>query len=271
MSIMKTSSTINLDPSKVTSALKPKGVKKLTIFIVVALAIVWGFFSAVRTVGTGQIGVVTQYGRVTGRELNEGLSFVLPFGLNSVAIYDIKVQKEVADTQAATKDLQDVTAEVVLNYHLNRGDVSKIHQEVGVLYKDKLITPALSETFKGASAKYNASELITERASLKKDVYEQLRNRLEKYGITVDDVSITNFKFSSSFASAIEEKQVAQQNAERAKFNLEAAQTDAQAQKAQAETLSDAYLRKIAIEKWDGKMPQYVGGGDTNVMSIPLQ
>lgn len=67
--------------------------------------------------------------------------------------------------------------------------------------------------------------------------------RLGKYGILVDDVSITNFKFSDSFAKAIEEKQVAQQNAERAKFNLEAAQTDAQAQAAQAQTLSDAYLK----------------------------
>lgn len=240
------------------------------IVIVVAVFLLVGFFSAVRTVGTGQIGVVTQYSHVTGRELTEGLSIVTPFGVNDVSVYDIKVQKEVADTQAATKDLQDVTAEVVLNYHLNRGQVSKIHQTVGEQYKDKVISPALSETFKGASAKYNASELITERAVLKKDVYDQLRERLEKYGVVVDDVSITNFKFSDSFAKAIEDKQVAQQNAERAKFNLEAAQTDAQAQAAQAQTLSDNYLRKLAIEKWDGKMPSTVAG-DGTVFSIPTR
>lgn len=236
----------------------------------VLVVIVAGVFSAVRMVGTGKIGVVTQYGRVTGRELTEGLSVVAPFGVNSVSVYDIKVQKEVADTQAATKDLQDVTAEVVLNYHLNRGQVSKIHQTVGALYKDRVISPALSETFKSASAKYNASELITERAVLKKDVYDQLRDRLEKYGIVVDDVSITNFRFSDSFAKAIEDKQVAQQNAERAKFNLEAAQTDAQAQAAQAQTLSDNYLRKLAIDKWDGKMPSTVAG-DGTVFSIPTR
>ena len=247
-----------------------KPVKKWIIVGVIVAIVLIGLLTAVRTVGTGQIGVVTQYGKVTGRELNEGLSVVSPFGVNSVAVYDIKVQKEVADTQAATKDLQDVTAEVVLNYHLNRGEVSKIHQTVGVLYKDKVVSPALSETFKSASAKFNASELITERAVLKKDVNDQLRERLEKYGIVVDDVSITNFKFSDSFAKAIEDKQVAQQNAERAKFNLEAAQTDAQAQAAQAETLSDNYLRKLAIDKWDGKMPQTVAG-DGTVFSIPTR
>lgn len=244
--------------------------KKNKFVILVAFLLLVTLLTSVRRVNTGQIGVVTQYGKVTGRELGEGLSFVVPWGVNTVSRYDIKVQKDISSTQAATKDLQDVTAEVVLNYHLNRGDVSKMHQTIGVDFKDKLVTPALSETFKGASAKYNASELITERASLKKDVYEQLKNRLEKYGIAVDDVSITNFRFSESFSKAIEEKQVAQQNAERAKFNLEAAQTDSQAQAAQSQTLSDQYLRKLAIEKWDGKMPQYVGGGG-EVMSIPLQ
>jgi regulator of protease activity HflC (stomatin/prohibitin superfamily) len=244
--------------------------RKWSIRVAVVVFVLIGIFSAFRAVDTGKIGVVTQYGRVTGRELNEGLSLVLPYGLNSVTVYDVKVQKEIADTQAATKDLQDVTAEVVLNYHLNRGEVSKIHQTVGEFYKDKVVSPALSETFKGASAKYNASELITERAALKKDVYEQLRDRLGKYGVIVDDVSITNFKFSESFANAIEDKQVAQQNAERAKFNLEAAQTDAQAQAAQAQTLSDNYLRKLAIDKWDGKMPSTVAG-DGTVFSIPTR
>lgn len=244
--------------------------RSLWVIGIAVLLLVWAFFSGIKTIGTGEVGVVTQYGKVTGRELNEGLSLVVPFGINSVSIYDIKVQKEVSDTQAATKDLQDVSAEVVLNYHLNRGQVSKMHQTVGVDYKDKLITPALSETFKSASAKYNASELITERASLKKDVFEQLRDRLEKYGIVVDDVSITNFQFSQSFASAIEDKQVAQQNAERAKFNLEAAQTDAKAQQAQSQTLSNAYLRKLAIDKWDGKLPETVAGS-SNILGIPVR
>ena len=125
------------------------------------------------------------------------------------------------------------------------------------------------ETFKGSSSKYTAGEMITNRAEIKKDTYEALKSRLTRYGIVVQDLSITNFTFSSSFTKAIEDKQVAQQNAERAKFNLEAAKTDAQAQEAQRQTLSPELLQKWAIEKWDGKMPQYVGGGA--VFNIPLQ
>ena len=256
------STTINLQNYKPNN--------KVIVSIGIGLAVLVGLMSSVRTVDTGRIGVVTQYGRVTNRELGEGISLVAPYGINNVTEYDIKVQKETADTQAATKDLQDITAEVVLNYHLNRGDISKVHQTIGASYKDKLITPALSETFKGASAKYDAAELITQRAELKNDVYTQLKSRLEKYAIVIDDVSITNFKFSESFSKAIEDKQVAQQNTERAKFNLEAAQTDAKAQEAQSQTLSAPYLQKLAIDKWDGKMPQYVAG-DQSVFSIPIR
>lgn len=243
--------------------------KPVVIGAVVAALVLIAVLTSVTPIDTGRVGVVTNFGRVTGRELGEGISLRLPFGIESVAVYDIKVQKETAPTAAATKDLQDVTAEVVLNYHLNRGDVSSMHQTVGVSYKDKLVSPALQEVFKSAAAKYNAGELITDRASLKSDVSTQLRERLERYGIVVDDVSITDFKFSDSFSRAIEDKQVAQQNAERAKFNLDAARTDAEAQRVQSETLSDNYLKKQAIDKWNGELPQYMGSG--TVFNIPLQ
>ncbi len=225
--------------------------------------------TSIRVVGTGQVGVVTQYGRVTGRELDEGISLVLPWGLNNVTIYDIKVQKETVTSTAASKDLQDVSSEIVLNYNLERGSVSTIHQTIGASYISKIVSPAINEVFKAASAEYTASELITERSRLKTQAQKILSDRLAEYGIKVSQLSIVDFKFSDTFSKAIEDKQVAQQNAERAKFNLEAARTDAEAQRAQSETLTREYLQKQAIEKWDGKMPTYMGSG--TVFNIPMQ
>jgi regulator of protease activity HflC (stomatin/prohibitin superfamily) len=241
------------------------------IGIVLLIVIAIGFISSAKRIGTGQIGVVTQYGRVTGRELTEGLSFVLPFGINNVTVYDIKVQKESVTSTAASKDLQDVSSQIVLNYNLERGSVSRVHQTIGAMYVDRIVTPAINEVFKAASAEYTASELITERSKLKTVAQKTLTDRLAPYGIKVSELSIVDFDFSDSFSKAIEEKQVAQQNAERAKFNLEAARTDAEAQAAQSQTLTQQYLQKQAIEKWDGKMPQYVGGGTGTVFNIPLQ
>lgn len=243
--------------------------RNLTIFAIILFVFVT-IITSVRAVGTGQVGVVTQYGRVTGRELSEGMSLVLPWGLNNVTVYDIKVQKETVSSTAASQDLQDVSSEIVLNYQLERGSVSRVHQTIGALYVDKIVTPAINEVFKAASAKYTASELITERSKLKAEAYETLVGRLKPYGIRVSELSIVDFKFSANFSKAIEEKQVAQQNAERAKFNLEAAKTDAEAQRAQSETLTQQYLQKQAIEKWDGKLPTYMGGGES-VFNIPLR
>ena len=235
-------------------------------------------FSSMRSVDTGQVGVVTQYGRVTGRELSEGFSWVAPWGINNVTVYDVKNQKEEVQSNAATKDLQDVSGTLVINYQLNRGEVSKMHKEVGKEYKDKLITPALNETFKSAAAKYNASELITQRAEVKNDVYTGLKNRLEKYGIQVLDVSITSFNFSKEFNAAIEAVQIANQNVARARQELETAKVEAEkkvaeaegaaeAQRLQQQTLSPELLRKYEIDayleylkKWNGQLPTTVAG-----------
>ncbi len=255
-------------PSVTMKSLFGQNKRRMIVVIVIALAII-GILTSVKVVGTGQVGVVTMYGKVTGRELGEGIAMVLPYGIERVAIYDIKVQKQAVTSTAASKDLQDVSSEIVLNYNLERGSVSKVHQTIGVYYVDKIVTPAINEIFKAASAEYTAAELITQRSELKTKAQQALAARLQKYGINVSELSIVDFKFSANFSRAIEEKQVAQQNAERAKFNLEAAKTDAEAQRAQSQTLTSEYLQKQAIEKWDGKMPTYIGGG--SVFNIPLQ
>lgn len=248
---------------------KSKTMRRNIIIGAIVLFLFITLMTSLKMVGTGQVGVVTMYGKVTGRELDEGLSFIAPWGIEKVSVYDIKVQKESVRSTAASKDLQNVTSEIVLNYNLERGSVSKIHQTIGVLYVDKVVTPAINEIFKAATAEFTASELITERSDLKTKALRVLTERLARYGIKVSELSIVDFKFSDNFSKAIEEKQVAQQNAERAKFNLDAAKTDAEAQRAQSETLTHEYLQKQAIEKWDGKMPTYMGGGA--VFNIPLQ
>lgn len=249
---------------------------------VVALLALITLFSSMESVGTGKIGVVTNYGKVTGRELSEGLSWIAPWGVESVTEYDIKTQKDEVQSAAATKDLQDVNGTLVLNYQLSRGEVSHIHQTVGKDYKDKLILPALNEVFKSVSAKYTASELITNRAEVKKDVYDALKARLEKYGISVQDVSITNFSFSAAFNQAIEAVQIANQNIAKAQQELAQAkvdaekkvtqaQADADAQRLQQQTLTPELLQKMAIDKWNGVLPTTnASGSGSFLFNIPV-
>lgn len=223
--------------------------------------------SSVKVIGVGQVGVVTRFGQIS-REWNEGIHIKFPF-VERVTRFDVRVQKEQADAAAASHDLQDVHSTLAVNYHLERGKVSDIYRSVGPDYKKRLIDPAIQESFKATSSSYTAAQLITERPLVKQKALEILRQRLEQRGIFIDDLSIVNFEFSKDFTQAIESKQVAAQEAERAKFNLERAKLDAAAQNLQKESLSAAYLQKLAIDKWNGVLPSYLGSG--TVFNIPLK
>lgn len=249
---------------------------------ILALIILITLFSSIRSIGTGKVGVVTRYGKVTGRELTEGMSWVAPWGVNEVTEYDTKTQKVQAAAAASTKDLQDVNATVVLTYNLNRGKVSEVHQKVGKNFQAIEIDPQVQESFKAVSAKYTASELITNRAEVKSDVVKNLKDRVEKNGrYNIQDVAITDFKFSAAFNNAIEAVQVANQNIAKARQELETTKVEAEkrvaeataaaeAQRLQQQTLTPELIQKQWIEKWDGKLPSTVTG-DSSILQLPVK
>jgi regulator of protease activity HflC (stomatin/prohibitin superfamily) len=234
---------------------------------VVIVVVIW-LATSIVPVGTGKVGVVTKFGKVTGREMSEGLNMKWPYPFNRVWVVDVKVQKEQVEANAASLDLQTVHSTLAVNYHLERGKVSEIYRTIGKEYKERIIDPAIQEAFKAVTARYTAAELLTKRPEVKDVALKLLEERLHKRGIIVDDLSIVNFDFSEEFNKAIEAKQVAQQESEKAQYNLERARKDAQAQEAQKQSLSAELLQKMAIERWDGKMPTYVGGG--SIFNIPL-
>lgn len=247
-------------------------IKNIIISVVSVIVIGVLFFSSVHSVQAGRVGVVTQFGKVTGRQLSAGLNFTAPWPIQDVWIANIQVQRETVDVNGAasagSKDLQQVDTVVVLNYHINDVDAGKIYKNLSPDYKNRVIDPAIQEVMKATISNYNASELLVKRPEVKAAADTAITARLGKYGIIVDDLSIVNFNFSNEFNKAIEQKQVAEQMAQQAQYALDKAKLDAQAQEAQKATLSDQLLQKLAIDKWDGKMPQYVGSG--SVFNIPL-
>ena len=222
------------------------------------------------------------FGAVQEGPLGEGLHVVIPV-MTTVQNLNVRVQKMEDDATASSKDLQNVTSKIALNYALEADKADQIFQEVGLQYRRTVILPAIQESLKAATAEYTAEELITKRALVKEDVTDDIRKRLDGYGILVTDLSIVDFQFSPEFNRAIEDKQVAEQAALRAENDLkrikteaiqvrEAAQGQADAQltvaRAEAEaqrllrqTLTDEIIRLRAIEKWDGTLPQVTGGG----------
>ena len=231
----------------------------------------------ITTISAGHRGVVTAWGAVTGEVLGEGIHWVTPFK-EDVTKLDVRVQKEETEAGAASKDLQVVHAKIAVNYHLEADKVHLLYQEVGKDFGATIIAPAVQEGVKAATAQFTAEELITKRESVKDHIKTHLKDNLLPRHIIIDDVLITNFDFSTEFNKAIESKQTAQQEALRAKNELEKvkveaeqriaqARAEAEAIKIQAEAITqqggDNYVQLEAIKKWNGQLPSQMIPGAT--------
>ena len=168
--------------------------------------------------------------------------------------------------EGSTKDLQTVNTSVAVNYRINVEKASYLYKTVGNNYEDIVLMPAVKESIKSAIAQYNAEEITTNRTTVSESCLNAIQNKVEKYGIIIEDFNLTDFSFSEEYTKAIEEKQVAAQNLEKAKLEAEAKVTEAQgeadANALLEKTLTDAVLRDKFIEKWDGKLPETYAGED---------
>ena len=259
----------------------PQGLDQWPRRIIIAAVILFLLFmllSSFQVIGAGERGVVfSKLSGVKDVQLGEGLHFKIPFIEEIIAI-DVKVQKSQTDARAASKDLQNVSSTIAVNFHIDPGRAQKVYQEIGLSFKERVIDPAVQEAVKSVTAHFTAEELITRRAEVKDAIKENLSQRLMKFNILVDEFSIVNFDFSHEFNVAIEAKQTAEQSALKAKRDLDRirieaeqrvtqARAEADGQRLQRETLTPILLQLRAIEKWDGKLPQ-VSGGATPFIDI---
>ena len=254
-----------------------------------AAIVILAAFNAYVIITPGQAGVLSVLGKAKDGVLLEGLHFKPPF-ISSVDIYDVTVQKFEVPAQSSTKDLQDLSASFAINFRLDPTQVVVIRRTQGTLQNivAKIIAPQTQESFKIAAAKRTVEEAITRRSELKEDFDNALSTRLEKYGILVLDTSVVDLNFSPEFARAVEDKQIAEQRAQRAVYITQEAEQQAQAevnrakgkaeaQRLLAETLKEQggglVLQKEAIEAWregGAQMPRVLVMDGAGKNSVPF-
>jgi prohibitin 1 len=250
---------------------------KSTFYIAAGTIFVFGmlFLRPFAIVNAGERGVVMSFGKVQDKVFDEGIHFILPI-ITSVQNLTVRVQKNDVEAAASSKDLQDVKANVAINWHIDPQRVNQVFQRIGdeeqiIL---RILEPSVSEVVKAATAKKTAEQIITKRTELKEEIDLALAERLRDYGILVDDVSLVDVSFSDEFAKAIESKQIAEQQAKQADYEalkagklaqaqINRAKGQAEAQRLQKLTLTKELLQQQAIEKWDGKFPTVMGGNGT--------
>ncbi|WP_295089043.1 prohibitin family protein [Ruminococcus sp.] len=264
-----------------------KGVK----WVIAGLAAVFVAVNSFTIVPAGHTGVTLTLGEVSSNPLSEGFHVKAPF-IQTVEKMSNKIQVYETPASAVSKDLQTVNSKIAVNYRLVTDKSPDMYKNVGVDYQTILITPVVQECMKSATAKYNAEQLITERESVSNEVKTALDNKLNTYGIYIEKFNIVNFDFSPEFNTAIEAKQVAEQNLlktkteqEQAKViakteaekkviaaNAEAeailaqAQAQADANKLLEESLSNKVIAYEQIQKWNGVMPKVTGNSNGGLL-----
>ncbi len=206
--------------------------------VLIVASLIFGSFT---TVPAGHRGVVIRFSAVTGRILDEGLQTKLPF-IDSVVKMSVQTQKYEADSSAVTNDLQDVSTTIALNWKLDPGMTAEVYRTLGLEFIDRIAAPAIQETIKQVTSRFNAEDLILRREEVKNAITNSLSTRLIERGIITELVSITNFQFSDTFTAAIEAKVAAEQAVLEATNKLERVKVEAQQREAEAKGEADARI-----------------------------
>jgi regulator of protease activity HflC (stomatin/prohibitin superfamily) len=274
--------------NKETGELNMVKVVSHSILGIIGFILLMGTFG---TVSAGQVGVKTNLGKVVGT-VQPGIYFKLPIiqKVHKMSVKTLTVNydkngaegdaKDTSQLFGASKDLQDVSIGVMVNYHVDANKVQDIYSQYSSVenYQANVIEPVIREIVKTVSAQYTAEELVTKRSEYSDKVNATLATQFTEKNAILERFSVTNFEFSKAFSQAIESKVTAVQNAEAQKNKLEQVKYEAQQTvetakaTAEAQRISSAalaaqggadYVQLKAIEKWNGQLPVQMIPGAT--------
>lgn len=221
------------------------------LIIIAAIVLLTGF----DYVPAGNVGVKDRLGVVNPSHLEPGVYWTGVF--TGTERFSTRIQLKEYGASAASQDLQMVNTKIALNFKVNPTSTPEIYKTIGTHYQDIIIAPVIQEAVKSSTAKYNAENLIKERTKVKQDITDYITNKLRDKGLIVTEVSITDFVFSNEFNQAIEEKQVAEQNALTAENKYREMEWTAKSMQLQSEVIEikKLDLQREWISKWDGQLP----------------
>lgn len=244
-----------------------------TIPIGIVLMLVGLFGVGLKIVPPGTVGVVVTAGVVNNDERQPGISWVMPF-IDDIKVFDVRVQAfHFENVGAASREYQDVFLTGTVNYHIDQNGAAELYQQVGDDYAQKLIVPFFNDLVKEVVPQYGVADVLPKREEIRSRAVELLREKMAPYGITIDDIALSQIDFNEEYNLAIQNKQIqelqiqternileqrrvqAEQNRVTAQgeanATIERAKGEAESNRLIAESLTQPILTQMAIDKFN--------------------
>jgi len=214
------------------------GLLRLIGIGIAAFLLVILLFSSVTKVGTGHVGVLTLFGKVTGETLGEGIHLINPLKTNNELSIQTQTLKESASVPSSEGLMMSLDTSLI--YHLNPEHASEVFQKIGADYENVVVEPTLRSAIREATASHTANALYTgEREMVGKQIYDQVTAQLNQRGLTVENVLLRDIQLPATLKAAIEAKQQAEQESLAMNFRLQKETQEAQRKRIEAAGVRD--------------------------------
>lgn len=245
-----------------------------------SLLVLIALISAVYSISPGYRGVLITLGKVSQHSYINGVGFKWPF-VSSMIKMDVRTRKMTDKTSTYTSDIQTADLEYTFTYDLNPENIHILYEKVGLDYEAKTILPSLNDVLKDVIGKWQAQELVANRDKARVDVVAGLQERLDRRFFQNITFQFINIDYSDKFEGAIEDKVIAEQKAQEAVNNtkrikeeaeqkLISAKAEAEAMEIKSEALSKnkGLTEYEAVQRWDGRLPQYMLGNSVPFVNL---
>jgi prohibitin 1 len=214
------------------------GLLRLIGIGIAAFLLVIFLFGAVTRVGTGHVGVLTLFGKVTGETLAEGIHLINPLKTNNELSIQTQTLKESASVPSSEGLMMSLDTSLI--YHLNPDRASEVFQKIGADYENVVVEPTLRSAIREATASHTANALYTgEREMVGKQIYDQVSAELKQRGLAVENVLLRDIQLPATLKAAIEAKQQAEQESLAMNFRLQKETQEAQRKRIEAAGVRD--------------------------------
>ena len=238
--------------------------KRILQLAIVVLVIIL-LMASTTSIPTGNVGVLTLFGRVTGETLPEGIHLVNP--LKSVQKLSIQTQSVKESANVPSNEGLILALDTSLLFRLDKNKAAFVYQTVGDNYAEKIVEPTLRAAIRASTSAHSANALYTNaRELVQQQIQDELKKQLDPRGVIVENVLLRDVQLPATLKSSIEAKQQAEQDALRMNFTLQKEKQEAERKRIEAQGIAD--FQKIVATGISAQLLEWKGIEATEKLAL---